>query len=157
MCLEITKESIQETEELKAKGLPIVAYKILEPNMKSQWERFQWELGENKSDRESAELTKQELESKRIHKGFHFFKNKPEACPNQCLCQNRYQYLNQCRCQCRYRCQYLSQYQCILEKPINKVFKVEIKPENLIALGTWNDFQSLATTKCEIIEEEPIT
>jgi hypothetical protein len=144
MCLEITKESIRETEELKAKGLPIVAYKILWPDMKSVYERFQWKLGENKSDRESAELTEQELESKRIHKGFHFFKNKPETCPNEYpnQCQYRYQY---------HPCQY--RYQCTSEKPINKVFKVEIKPENLISLGTWEDFQSLTATKCKIIEE----
>jgi hypothetical protein len=151
MCLEITEESIQETEELKAKGLPIVAYKILWPDMKSVYEGFQWKLGENKSDRESAELTEQELESKRIHKGFHFFKDKPKTCqyPNLYRCPYQYQY--QCQYQCRYHYHY--QYQCTSKKPINKVFKVEIKPENLIALGTWEDLQSLAATKCKLIEE----
>jgi hypothetical protein len=142
MCLKITKESIKETEELKAKGLPIIAYKILEPNMKSQWEGFQWKLGKNKSDRESAKLTKQELELMEINKGFHFFKDKPEACPDQC------QYQDQCRYQDLYQCQ------CTSEEPRNKVFKVEIKPENLIALGTWEDLQSLAATKCKLIKEE---
>jgi hypothetical protein len=145
MCLDITKESIKETEELKTKGLPIIAYKILQPNMKSMYKIFQWKLGENKSDRESTELTKQELELMEINKGFHFFKNKPKTC--------LYEDPHRCQYQCRYWSHYQHQYQCILEKPTNKVFKVEIKPENLIALGTWNDFQSLAATKCEIIEE----
>jgi hypothetical protein len=145
MCLDITKESIRETEELKAKGLPIVAYKILWPDMESQWKEFQWKLGENKSDRESAELTEEELEFKEIHEGFHFFINKPEACEYQCQYQDPY------LCQNQYLCQH--QYRCTSEKPANKVFKVEIKPENLISLGTWNDFQSLAATECKIIEE----
>jgi hypothetical protein len=144
MCLDITKESIKETEELKAKGLPIVAYKILQPNMESQWEGFQWKLGENKSDRESAELTEQELKSKRIHKGFHFFINKPETCRYLC----RYRYLNRCRCPYPY--QY--QYQCPSEEPRNKVFKVEIKPENLISLGTWEGIDSLVATKATLME-----
>jgi hypothetical protein len=165
MCLKITEESIQETEELKAKGLPIVAYKILELDMKSIYEGFQWKLGKNKSDRRSTELTEQELELMEINKGFHFFINKPEACQYQCqyqdpylcqylyLCQHQYRYQCLYWYRCRYRCQYRSQYQCILEKPVNKVFKVEIKPENLIALGTWEDLQSLAAIKCKIIEE----
>jgi hypothetical protein len=151
MCLEITKESIKETEELKAKGLPIVAYKILWPDMESMYKRFQWELGENKSDRESAELTEEELEFKEIHEGFHFFKNKPEICPNECwsqyLCHYRY------RCPYRYQYPYQYRYQCLVKESANKVFKVEIKPENLIALGTWEDLQSLAATKCKLIEE----
>jgi hypothetical protein len=145
MCLKITEESIQETEELKTKGLPIVAYKILEPDMKSIYEGFQWKLGKNKSDRRSAKLTEQELERMEINKGFHFFKNKPKTC----LYEDPYRY--QCLYLCRYR--YLCHYQCTSEKPANKVFKVETKPENLISLGTWEDFQSLAATKCKLIEE----
>jgi hypothetical protein len=157
MYLEITEESIQETKELKAKGLPIVAYKILQPDMKSQWKEFQWKLGENKSDRESTKLTEQELELMEINKGFHFFINKPKTC------EYPYRYPHQCRYQCPYPYPYQSpylylypyqyQYQCTSKEPKNKVFKVEIKPENLISLGTWNDFQSLAATECEIIEE----
>ena len=147
MCLDITKESLAETEKLKAKGLPIVAYKILEPNMTSMYKGFQWQSGENVSDRDSAELTEDELKTMKIHKGFHFFLNQPEKCPYL----NRYQ----CRylCLCRYLCRYLSRYRCLSEKPASKVFKVEIKPENLIALGTWSDISSLAATQCTLLKE----
>ena len=143
MCLNITKESLEETKALKAKHKPIVAYKILKPNMQSMFKDFPWQSGENISDRESSKLFVEEKELLEINQGFHFFTDKPEICQSRNLCRCRYP----CRCPCRYL------YLCLLEEPVNKVFKVEILPEDLIAIGTWENLNSLAATKCKILEE----
>ena len=160
MCLEITEKSLRETKELKAQQKPIVAYKILDRDLGSQFQEFQWEFGENKSGRESADLTEEELEEMKVDEGFHFVLEKPEECPEfepdedgichyQNLSQNQYQ------CPYQYQCLYLYhfQYPCQSSKSLNKIFRVEIQPEDLIAVGSWNGFKSLAATKCKLVKE----
>jgi len=141
MCLTITKESIEETKELKTNKKPIIAYKILQPNMMSQFKKFQWKLGENISNRPETKLHPSEITLSEVNEGFHFFTDKPKVCP----------------CPCRYPCQYLylypCPYQCSADNLVNKVFKVQIQPKDIIAIGTWNNINSLAATKCTIIKE----
>lgn len=157
MCLKISKESIEKTEKLKAQGKPIIAYKILKPDMKSQFEGFQWQMGTYKSDRESTELTELETESLEVDRGFHFFTEKPKDCPYRCRDQSLCRYLYLYRCPYQYLNQrlYLNQYLylCLLDNPINKVYKVKIQPQDLVAIGIWDNLESIAATKCELIEE----
>ena len=152
MCLEITEKSLRETKELKAQQKPIVAYKILDRDLGSQFQEFQWEFGENKSGRESADLTKEELERTEVDKGFHFLLEKPEECLGFKLNKDG---ICQYQIPCLYRCQrqYQYQYQCLSSNPTNKIFKVEIQPEDLVAIGSWNGFKSLAATKCKLVKE----
>jgi len=145
MCLTITKESIEETKELKTNKKPIIAYKILQPNMMSQFKKFQWKLGENISNRESSLLTEQEIKEMHVNKGFHFFTDKPEVCHQLCLYPSPYP--------CSNLYLYPRPYQCSADNLVNKVFKVQIQPKDIIAIGTWNNINSLAATKCTIIEE----
>ena len=150
MCLEITEKSLRETKELKAQQKPIVAYKILNPDLKSQFKGFQWKSGENQSDRGSADLTEKELQEMEVRKGFHFFLEKPKECPGFKPNED-----GTCWywCQYPYRCLYQSHYQCQSSNPTNKIFKVEIQPEDLVAVGSWNRFESLTATKCKLLEK----
>jgi len=143
MCLELTKDSERLTQNLKEKKKSITVYKILGSDMISGFEYFRWKTGLNISNRELTKLTKGELRTNEINEGFHLALEKPEKCPNRrpYPCPNHY------RCQCHYQDRY--QYQC----PYTKVFKCEIDPKDIIAVGIWVGIPSIVVTKVTLLEE----
>lgn len=141
MCLELTKDSERLTQNLKEKKKSITVYKILGSDMISGFKYFRWKTGLNTSNRELAKLTEEELETSEINEGFHLALEKPDKCP--------YQNLNLYLCQCHYQDRY--QYQC----PYTKVFKCEIDPKDIIAVGTWVGIPSIVVTKAILLEEIP--
>jgi len=128
MCLTITKDSRRLTRNLKRQKGPVIAYKILNPGMRSEYYYFQWKVGLNISDRRSTKLTENEIYGDMINEGFHLALNKPEKCP------------------------YLNPYQCSAQ--YNKVFKCEIDPKDIISTGIWSGIPSITATKVTLLEEE---
>jgi len=139
MCLEITEDSKRLTRNLRRRKKPIIAYKILSPDMESGYYSFQWTFGLNISDRRSIELLEDEIWHSKINKGFHLALEKPEKCP----------YQPQCYYHCQYRCLYL--YQCYYRH--TKVFKCEIDPKDVVSAGEWLQIPSIIAIKVTLLEE----
>lgn len=144
MCL--GKLDLEKTRELKDSPEKIIAYKIVNPDLTAIYNPYQWKLGENISNRQVLDLTKEEIEFDEVSFGFHFFLDLPE------VCQYPYQYQYPCpdpgQCRCPYAYRY--PYRCPYGQ--NKTLKVEIQPGDIIAVGSWNNESCIVATKATVTE-----
>ena len=162
MCLENIDP--EKTKELQNSNENIIVYKLLNPDNTSIFNDYKWlEDKENISDREETELTEDEIEDDEIHKGFHFFLDKPKICSYYKKDENE----NQCqyRCPSRNRCQnlYLNpnpylykcccRYRCTSKDPTNKVVKFSINPKDIVVVGIWDNLPNIVATKATWIEK----
>jgi hypothetical protein len=139
MCFIIHKNTLKETKKIKEKGEDLVAYKLLDQEYRSPFQRGEkWKIGDKiVSDRKGTKLTKKELEEEKIDKGLHFYRNPPKECPYS------YRYLCQCPCPSPYLYPYLC------PEGYNRWMKVSIKPKDLVAINE----KEIVATRCEVIEE----
>jgi len=141
MCLTLQSDWKARREEYRNKKEPIRVWKLLDPNMESLHRSFVWTLGENISSRPTADVGHVEDIERKIKEGFHFFLEKPGDCP--------------CQYPCRYPCQYLLVYlylyRCHLKNPVNILVKCEIDPEDVIAVGEWEDMDCIVATKATVV------
>lgn len=90
MCLWINENSQEIIEEHKKRGKPILGYKVLvkratgNPNILyySIWRDKEWKKNKTNvyvSDRKTSNLTKKEIESQKVLKGFHFYRTRKIA------------------------------------------------------------------------------
>ena len=140
MCIE--KIDLEKTKELQNSKEKIIAYKLLNLDMTSIFKNFRWNPGLNISDRESTDLTKEELNSQEVHSGFHFFLDKPKTCQYQCRCPYR--------CRYRYRCRYPYRCQC----RYNTLIEYEIDPKDIVGVGLGSlDTLDIVATKATMIKK----
>jgi len=144
MCLTLTKDSARLKRNLRRRKRPITAWKLLDPNMESIHNDFTWKKGKNVSNRSTTNLDREEITGRRVSRGFHLFLKKPKGCPYPYPCRHRYRY--PCRCPYRY------QYRCPSENPANILIKCEIDPEDVVAVGKWEDMDCIVAVKATMIE-----
>lgn len=124
MCIE--KINKKKTLELKASKEPIIAYKLLTTTNNSLLQPYFWSYGLNLSSRNHNWISLFELKKSEVHKGFHFFLERPQKCPYAIknrdqlfLCENRYKY------ECR----------LLYPSRNNILVKFEIEPNDIVVVG----------------------
>jgi len=139
MCLSLNENSVRLKKNLRRRKKPIIAYKIVEPTLESQYTYFQWpESGEVKSNRSDTKLTTYEKSNGIVDKGFHFFVLQPEKCKDCSSLKDNF-------CDQRHN-------QCAQIYPTNRILKCEIQPKDIVTVGDWGKYNSLVATKCKVLE-----
>ena len=96
-----------------------IGYKVISKlNNDSLYHFYGYEIGVNKSTREGKFLTQAEISSGTVQKGFHIFLRLRTA---------KKMLVNRTGCR--------------------KIIKVFFKPENVVALGTWENSHNVVVTK----------
>jgi hypothetical protein len=145
MCFWLDEDYKGATAQIKAKGEPIIAYKLLDKNLCSPvYPGEPWEVGKKvRSGRRSAKPTPSETHHGLINRGIHLYR----ACPYLCLCTRLYRYQYQYPCRCRYRCPCQCLYRC--PNGNKRWMKVEIQARSIVAINK----DEIVATMCKPIEE----
>jgi len=142
MCLCLHDNWKEQRAEFRSRQLPAVVFKIVRPDMTSMYHPgYVWKEGENISNRESTDLTEEEIKTLYLEEGFHFLLEEPESCSQPYLCPHRYQ------CLCPYP------YRCVSKDPVNKLIKCEVAPKDVVAVGKWEHFDCLVAIEATMIGE----
>lgn len=128
MCLNITENFEEETEEFRNSSKILTGYKVLQKygyQFYSLYQSFDYKIGENHiSNRNSVNLTEKENMYLEIGKGFHFFTSsidtKIELFRNSC--------------------------------DLYVIGKFEILPKNLVAVGTFMSFKNFVAIEAKLVE-----
>ncbi len=126
MCLQLIGNWEERTAKLKASKEPIVAYKILTNRGQSPFQGrrdpiFQWEFGNNTCERTEAFVYSVEKHTKQVGRGLYLFLEPPMSCG----CTRVELDTRGCHCK-----------QLVFRWPYTKVFKCEIDPAKIVAVGS---------------------
>jgi hypothetical protein len=114
-------------EKYRRKRKPIVAYKVLTHLKRSPYATHQWRWGANRSNRTTVRVEDREAATLSINKGFHFFLGIRAA---------------------RVESQYTPDW-----FPPDKVFKCEIQPSEVVAVGRFSGEKCIVARRAKLIEE----
>lgn len=132
MCLQLNENFKEETEKFLNSFEILTGYKILKKinnqNFESFYERFPYKLNKiAKSNRFSTDLSEKENTLSEIIYGLHFFTNLKDV-KKELFYWNNYSYH-----------EYV-------------IAKFEILPKNLVAVGTFTNYESFVATEAKLVK-----
>lgn len=127
MCMSLDKNWAEQREKYRRKRKPITVYKVLTQLKRAPYTGHQWRQGANRSNRTTVRVVSDEACRLRINKGFHFFLG--------------------------IRAARRESYYAPPGSLPDKVFKCEIQPSEVVAVGTFNGKKCIVARRARLIEE----
>lgn len=134
MCLKLHKSWKKETAEYRNKKKPFIAYKILSKRNGNLYSLFlgdQWDTNEEQvSCRLNHDVQDREVLAEQLSYGLHLFVTEVDA----------EKWRNTMR-------------EAVANPEVLCMRRVEVKPENVVALGSFWKYRSMVVTACTMLEE----